>query len=77
MKPSCGARALTCAAVTDDDDDADGLADGTIEKLALFTAGATDGVELADTAVGVLALLLFGACDDGAGAGDGLVCGAG
>jgi hypothetical protein len=75
VKPSWGAKALICAAVTDDDN-ADGLADGTIGELA-FIEGVTDGVELADTAVGALALLLLGACDDDAGDGDGLVCGAG
>lgn len=71
MKPSWGARALICAAVTDDDDDdADGLADETIgEPAALFIAGAPDGFELADRAVGV------GACDDDSG--EGLVAGAG
>ena len=47
MKPSWGARALICAAVTDDDD-ADGLADGTVGETVLFIAGVTDGVELAD-----------------------------
>jgi len=73
VKPSLGARALICAAVTDDDD---GLADGTAEEPALFIAGVTDGVELADTAV-LLASLLVGAFDDDAGDGDGLVCGAG
>jgi hypothetical protein len=60
VKPSWGARALTCAAVTDDDDD--GLADGTVEPAALPIAGVPDGVELA---VGVPAPL--GACDDGDG----------
>jgi hypothetical protein len=74
VKPSWGARALICAAVTDDDD-ADGLADGTIGVPALFIAGVTDGVELADRAVGVPASLLVGACDDDSG--DGLVGGAG
>ena len=74
MKPSLGARALICAAVTDDDD-ADGLADGTIGEPALFIAGFTDGVELADRAVGVPAPLLVGVCDDSGG--DGLVDGAG
>jgi hypothetical protein len=75
VKPSWGARALICAAVTDDDD-ADGLADGTIgEPAALFIAGVTDGVELADRAVGMPAPLDVGACDDGEG--DGLVAGAG
>ena len=49
---------MICAAVTDDDD-ADGVADGAIEELALFFAGVTDGVELADGAVG--------ACDDDGG----------
>jgi hypothetical protein len=75
VKPSWGARALICAADTDDDDDADGLADGTIGVPVLFFAGVTDGVELADRAVGVPASLLLGACGDGGG--DGLVDGAG
>lgn len=67
VKPSWGARALICAGVTDDDDD-DGLADGTVVEAALFIAGVTDGVELADRAV-VLALLPVGACDDDGGNG--------
>lgn len=71
VKPSWGARASICAAVTDGDD-ADGLADGTVGEPALFIAGVTDGVKLADRAVGVPALLLVGACDN-----DGLVGGAG
>jgi hypothetical protein len=70
VKPSWDARALICAAVTDDDD-----ADGTIGEPVLFIAGVTDGVELADRAVGVPGSLLVGACDDGDG--DGLVGGAG
>jgi len=61
---------LICAAVTDDDD-----ADGTIREPALLITGVTDGVELADRAVGVPASLLVGACDDDDG--DGLVGGAG
>lgn len=51
---------MICAAVTDDDDDANELADGTIGAAALFIAGVLDGVELADRA------------DDG---GDGVVTG--
>ena len=74
MKPSWGARALICAGVTDDDDDDDGLTGGTVVEAALFIAGVTDGVELADRAV-VLALLPVGACDDDGG--DGPVGGAG
>jgi hypothetical protein len=73
VKPSWGARALICAAVTDDDDD--GLADGTVGEPASFITGVTDGVELADRTVGVPASLLVGACDDDSG--DGLVGGAG
>ena len=57
-KPSWGARASICAGVTDDDDD--GLADGTIEELALVVAGVTDGVDLADRPVGVPALVVVG-----------------
>jgi hypothetical protein len=72
VKPSWGARVLICAAVTDDDD-ADGLADGTVGETVLFIAGVPDGVELADRAVEVPATLLVGACDGG----DGLVGGAG
>jgi hypothetical protein len=64
VKPSWGARAFICAAVTDGDD-----ADGTIGELVLFIAGVTDGVDLADRAVGVPASLLVGVCDDGGGDG--------
>ena len=60
VKLSWGARALICAAVTDDD----GIADGTVGEPALFIVGVTDGVELADRAVGEPASLLVGACDD-------------
>lgn len=68
-KPSWGARASICAAVTDDDED--GLADETIGEPALVVVGVTDGVELADREVGVPVLLLGD--DDG---GDALVGGA-
>lgn len=61
VKPSWGARALICAAVTD----------GTVGEPALFIVGVTDGVELADRVVGSPASLLVGACDDDGG--DGLV----
>jgi hypothetical protein len=71
VKPSWGARALICAAVTDDVR----LADGTIGEPALFIVGVTDGIGLADRAVGVPASLLVGTCDDDRG--NGLVGGAG
>jgi len=74
VKPSWGARASTCAAVTDDDD-RDGLADGAVGVPALLIVGVTDGEELADREVGVQVLLFVGGGADGGG--DGLVGGAG
>jgi len=75
VKPSWGARASICAAVTDDED-ADGLTDGAVGVPALLIAGVTDGDdELTDRAVGVPALLFVGAGDDDSD--DGLVGGAG